>query len=310
MNQRQENKSNMYLVVIGVFNLYPIQLATIAALNALVTLFKGLNTALNGFRQQQLNATNGVASDKAFAKNAMAEYAAIVAGAVFAYADNQTPVNETLKAEVNYSKSDILGADDTEAEQIAQKIHDKANANLVALATYGITAPILTTLLGLITTYHNFIDDPQFAINDKEIATINIRDTMSAMDDMLKDRIDKLIPQFLIATPPNQLLVDRYFQAREIIDLGGVGTTSGDTGILSLNVFSSVGNTPIVNATGVVQGSGDSQTTDGNGNAVYDEVETGAQQILVSAPGFVSQTVSFNVIANQTTTLNVTLIPV
>ncbi len=112
---------------------------------------------------------------------------------VVAYATNVN--NAVLLAETSYTESDLKKSPDTVLKDRCQVIYDSANTNVAALATYGVTAAILTTLQTAITNFNAAIPKPRIGIADKKQATdqlvtlFDTLDTNFAKIDMLVEMV-------------------------------------------------------------------------------------------------------------------------
>lgn len=181
--------------------------------------FSAKITAIFTATQQQQAIITGISTDKKVLKVSLIDTAAPVAAAVIAYA-SQTNNNELLDA-VNFTHAQLIATRDDMLAGRCQTIHDKANANLVALAAYGITAPVLTTLQNSITAYNTKVPAPGTAKQSKKTATINLRNLFKETDTILKLQLDKLMLPY---KSTNSDFYNNYLGAREIIDLGGTHT--------------------------------------------------------------------------------------
>jgi hypothetical protein len=214
MNTKQQNKLAMYLATKAILdknNAIWQPLPAFADGYAVLNMQVGIIQTLG---QNQNLDTTGVAVDKRQAKFAMAQTAVGIALPVRAYAVKNK--NNTLATEVDFVQSDITNARDADAVEHCQNIHDLANTNLAALATYGITAAKLTGLQTVIATFDGLKGLPRQNITTGKTATKQLNDAFDLADETLNEILDNLVGQFEEANPK---FVSDYHNARVIVDL-------------------------------------------------------------------------------------------
>jgi len=192
---------------------------------------------IDAFDQIATGTTKGVTTDTNLLRKAMSDLAFKCAAATFAYATAAN--NNTLKAEVNYTRNALDRLRKEEVDDICQTIHDRANTNFGNVQNYGIVANDITNLQTSITLYRNSSQDPRqkrISISDakSQIKTL-IR---QIIDTDFKGLMDKMA---LTLQLTNSSFVNKYFQAREILDLGTTHTKLRGT-------VTSNGIDPVVNA--------------------------------------------------------------
>ena len=218
MNAHQENKLSMYLTVQTVCGHNQTTWQTLPAFAAAYADFGTYIASLQTLAQNQTVDSTGLSADKTQFRRAMAVAAVEIAGATNAYA--RKAGNHDLIAKTNVSLSTFMGGRDTLAAANARNIHDTANANLAALADYGVTAAKLTSLQDKIDAYADSISRPREAVASGSTVTRQMADAFKAADAVLKGRMDTLISQFEAANPT---FVKDYRNARIIVDNTGGG---------------------------------------------------------------------------------------
>ena len=166
--------------------------------------------------QVQENVLVGIALDKRFKKDAMVKKTLEVAQGVFAYAEDQGDV--ILRAQVDFSKSDLLKERDAVIGQVCQNIHDTSNGVIASLGAYGLVAADLVELQAGIDAYVAVIASPRTAVTVRKGATAEIDALVKDSMKILNNRMDMLMPEFETSAPE---FFQEYFDARIIIDLGG-----------------------------------------------------------------------------------------
>jgi hypothetical protein len=150
------------------------------------------------------------------------------------FANNQVLLNET-----KFTDSDLKRAADTLLRDMTQGIYDRAQTNIAALATYGVTAATQTALQNAITAFVTSIPKPRLGITDKKQSTAQLANYFDVADAAL-DNID-IIVELVKVTQAN--FYNGYKTARKIIETG-----TGSL-ILKLKVSDAQTGDPLANAT-------------------------------------------------------------
>lgn len=194
MTATQENKLSMFLAVKSVCDRsqsvwqgLPAFATAFAEFSAPVETIQTLSTG-HGRRKP------GVAEDKKRLRKELCEAAFEVAAATLAYA--KATKNAALAAKVDYSLSDLMIGRDTDSATRCEEVHAAASASLDKLADYGVTAAKLASLQDKITAYRDILTKPREAKISGKTTTTSLAAEFQAATDLLKDRLDNLIPQF------------------------------------------------------------------------------------------------------------------
>ena len=263
-------------------------------------------TQIQNIREQQEFDKTGIAANKTLLKTNLIALAIDVSRKVCAYATLTN--NLILLKEVKYTESELKKSADTILKDRCQVIYDRANTNLAALSTYGITAATLTSLLNAITAYNTSIPKPRLGIADKKIATEQLASLLKTVDDNIS-KIDALVEIIRTNQPA---FYSEYKTARKIVETGigslsakgkitdsasGVGlkgatiTFSADAGNKSLKATSA----PIVK-----------KTADLGGFNVKTLAE-GAYNVTISKPGYKDAVVTVYVTNGELSVVDVAL---
>ena len=219
MTSKQESKFSMHLVARD-------YLVANAAITATLPNYAGFFSGVSGgivqiqtIRALQEADKTSITGNKSQLKANLIVLAMDVSRKVVAYA---TIVNNTeLLQEVNYAESDLKKCADTILKDRCQVIYDRANANVAALATYGITPAINANLLTAVNAFNAAIPKPRLGITDKKRATEQLALLLKEVDDNLA-KIDVLVEIVKVSQPT---FYSKYKTARKIIATG-VGTLS------------------------------------------------------------------------------------
>lgn len=275
MNAKQEAKLSMCQGVEGHLNDGAAIIAANVAFVSAFNNFKAKVASVVGTQQLTDLAITGFAVTKKATKQDMCSPAAEIAGVVFAFAD--ATGNEQLKAEVDYSLSDLLKLKDSLVAQRCQNIHDKALENKDALKDYGITAVMLTDLQSKTNSYTETIPKPRAAVSNRTTLNANIVQLFKDIDAILLKQMDKLIVTFRATNPD---FVSTYFNLRRITDpavtatqFKGVVTDASD-------------GTPIKDATVTIVELSKTAKTKASGEYKFKPIAKGTYTVRFSKAGF------------------------
>lgn len=219
MNSQNEARLNMFRAVAKHCNDNPAIVATVPAFQTAAT---ALNTTISSIlttAQLEAQVIKGIAQDKSELKKALCQQATDIAAAVYAFASGNN--DNTLKQQVNYSLTDLLRIKDDLIGPVCTNIHDAANANIASLASYGITVASLASFMSAITTFITAVPTPRNAVSLRKAYITELKKMMKDADKILKEQMDKLIPNFNAANPQ---FVTAYKSNRVIIDPAKGGT--------------------------------------------------------------------------------------
>ena len=161
---------------------------------------------------QQETDTSGNTKNKKQLRTTLISQAIDVDRRTVAFATNVN--NNVLLSQVNYTESDLKKSSDTKLVGICQVIRDSANANVAALATYGITAAILTTLQTSITNFNNAIPKVRVGNTDSSEATQQLKVAFETLA-INWNKIDTLVEMVRTSQPA---FYDEYQNVRKVID--------------------------------------------------------------------------------------------
>jgi hypothetical protein len=219
MNDRQENKVGMIRTTGKVLNDNNAEYAAIPALVAQVANLDASLGLIDQLVQAQQSDTSGITLDKKKVLEQMIDKALQVAGALKAWASEQS--DNTLQTKADITRSSFLSVRDEKRDDVAQEIHNLANTHIVALAPYGITAATLTALQTRIDAYQFIVVGPQHAKAQRTTITQALDDEINRASMLLNDRIDGLVEPYKAS---GTTFYADYQNARKIIDNAGGGT--------------------------------------------------------------------------------------
>jgi hypothetical protein len=210
------NSVNMIRMVLQFLTNNPTPTAGITAFGTVKTTVSNKLILIDGLNQLINVSSSGVTLDTNLIRFAMTAIAFKLASALRAYASSTH--NNTLKQKVKYTKSDFLRMKKEDVDDICQTIHDLADANILAAASFGYAASDVTDAQTAIDLYRASNQNPREAIITKKDANENVELLVKEIkDDLFKEQMDPMV-NTLEETEPE--FVRKYFFAREIIDLG------------------------------------------------------------------------------------------
>lgn len=190
MNAKQEADLNMQRAVEQYLDANTIIIAVVLAFQTAYTKLKAFNAQIIALGGGQEAPRTGVAADKKTLKKALCDTALKVAKPTRAYA-TETGDN-TLRDEVDYAFTDLNRLRDDQIAPRCQIVHDRAAANLAALAIYGVTTEKLENLQNAIDNSSEATPKPRTARADRAVQTANLtvlfresKKSLTIMDDLI-----------------------------------------------------------------------------------------------------------------------------
>lgn len=220
MDDRQENRLGSYRTTGEVLTENAVTFAGVPAFVTQHQMLLDSISLIDALAASQGTNTTGVTAAKKEMMRQMKVWAMRVAGALTSYASVQG--NDDLKAKAKLNDSMFTEARDDARDDVAQVVHDAANANVAALADYGVTAATLTALQTRIDAYRLVIPSPSVARSNRRGYTELLDTELRRSDTICKERLDGLMEQFHYEADgktPTQFYL-AYQAARDIIDTG------------------------------------------------------------------------------------------
>jgi hypothetical protein len=164
MTSYQESKLSMYVAVKDYLTTNAAIVTPLPNYSSTFTAFQNSLTSIQTYSEQQQFDKTGLAANKKQLKQTLLTLAGDASRKLTAYA--QLTGNLVLLKEVQFSNSDLKRLPDMMLRDAVQGLYDRAQANLAALATYGITAATQTALQAAITAFVTAIPKPRLGINE------------------------------------------------------------------------------------------------------------------------------------------------
>ena len=310
MNINQEDKFSMYYVVKNTCEKYQATWTANAVFAATYNLWVAKIPLIEANRDAQILETTGITTDKTAKRSNMTDKALFMINRLQSYANVVN--NPELLDSIKYSVSDLKKARDTDVIGICNTVLAKANANAAAIATYGVTAVMLTDLQAAIAAYSATLAKPKAAKSQTKTATENITKLFKEADDLLIKRLDLDIELFKTLKPE---FYSQYKTARIIISTGTRTTSVMGNVISALSAeplkgvtfsFTLENSGMLKSASAVVNKPIVKKSAD-KGNFRIPSLLEGSYNVLVKKIGFKDQTLTINVAKGETTNLKVEL---
>ena len=214
MNDRLENKLTMYRAVETLMDNNAAKTGPIAALATAITNFKNLIGEIETAEQEKQTATTGKTASKGEAEALLISEAVTIAAALKALG-SVTNDKELLEAG-SETKSSLYGTRDTDLLTKTQLIHDFANTNAVALADYGITPAMITSLQTRITEFNSALGTREESMALRVAAGAEVEGFFKDADNILTNQMDTIMEVF---RESDTQFYNEYKNARVIRDL-------------------------------------------------------------------------------------------
>lgn len=274
MNGKHESKLNMYHAVVKHGDDNAAIVAAVPAFQTAFNAFKTKVSAISSTAQLEAQVISGVALDKAQLRTNLAQQATDLAAVIYAYASSVN--NLVLREQVHFNLTDLLRLKDDLLGPTCSNIKDAAQANVAALAAYGITAASITAFSDAIDEYNTVVPSPRNAISLRAAYRTSIKNLFAEADNILKNQLDKLSVQFKTTQPD---FLATYKNNRVIID-SAVSATQ-----IKGKVTNADGTIPLIGVKVEVMGQSISATTNTRGNYNIKPLSPGNYQVKFSKSG-------------------------
>jgi hypothetical protein len=306
----QEDFLNMNYSVKNVVDKFQSTWTTNAVFAATYTQYTGKVTLIEQNRDAQMANSKGVTTEKNVKRNALAEKALFMVNRIRSYA-TVTANNELLES-VHFTQSSFDKSRDTDIVGIVDIIIAKANANVTALATYGVTAALITDLQTALTAYSGYIAKPRTVTTQTKNATENLAVLFKEVNEILTKRLDLDIEVFKTSKPD---FYSQYKTARIVIATSGSAMavkgeiTVNGTGEPLKNVMLTF--TPTTNGALKAAATANNavlvKKTADKGKFRVPSLAEGGYDVTINKIGYKDQVVSINVVNGESTDLNIGL---
>jgi hypothetical protein len=214
MTNKQESKYSMELAVRDFFIKNATITSTLPDFSTLFPLFTANISQIQIIREQQEANKTGISDNKDMLRSDLIAKAYDVSKKTEVYARLNN--NAILAKEVHYSESDLFRAPDAKLKDKAMLIYDRANSNINALDSYGISSATLTALKVAIDAFNTAIPSTRIGKTESKSATTQLAKIFAANDELLK-KFDLLVEIVRLTQP---VFYNAYKDNRKVIDTG------------------------------------------------------------------------------------------
>ena len=180
MTNKEESRLSMFLTFRDFQASYTAITSTLPNYSANSTIFLNLIPQIQAFSQLQRTSKKGAAEGKSQLRESLIVTTADYFRKLAAYAKFTS--NVTLAEEVKIPESKLRQAADTAVKDYAQIAYDRAQTNIVALSSYGITATTQTSLSVAISAYNASIGKPGVSRAESGKTTKQLKTLFKAAD--------------------------------------------------------------------------------------------------------------------------------
>jgi hypothetical protein len=310
MTGPQEDYLNMLYaikVIIDKYNSTWVANAVFAASYGIVTTTIPL---IEQNRDAQMTTSKGITTDKGVKRVTLTDKALFIINRIQSYAT--VTVNNDLLESVHFTQSTFDKSRDTDIVGICDTIIAKANANITALATYGVTAALVTDLQTALTAYSSYIAKPRTVKAQSKNATENLALYFKQANDAVTTRLDLDIEVYKTSKPD---FYSQYWTARVVIDTtGSASAVKGvvkvkDSGELLKNVTLTF--TPNVTSLAKTANATNSaelvKKTAEKGQFRIANLAEGTYMVTIHKIGYKDQVITINVANGETTQIIIEL---
>ena len=284
MTDIQENKLSAYEATVGILDANTTIWTPIAAFLALVNQLKAFITDIRSLRLAQEKDLKGVAVNKGAIRTDLVNAMFKVINGLVAHAivigDNE------LLHSVNYTLSDLKTCRDNILSDRANLIFTTAQPLQHDIAVYLVTEADVTLVDTHRKQFDGLLASPRIGTVGTKTTTADLKTKFKEIDDLLRNKMDKMV---LIFRSANPVFVDQYFNARIIVDLG-----KRHSGTKTAVIFGTVVHfetlAPVEGATVRVVETGQTFTTDAQGNYKLNLSAGGTYTIQAEMSGFTTNT--------------------
>lgn len=313
MTDEQSNQLDMLLVLQDFYTANQITIDTIPVLALNFPKVTARIAAINSNVAGQSANIKGVAQNKTNLRanlNGLTFNILTIARA-WAVADN----NSVLAEEFYVTESGLEKIKDDTIAAYCTHRYDLVNANIAAMADYGLTPVLMTTWQDAITDYAANVASPREAINTRSTYTENLKTIFDDTLKLLKENID---PVMLIFKTSDPKLYKQYTKARIVIDRkgpGGGGTDKPTEAKLSGQITDPNTLTPIFEVAVTLtpadpEAASVVKLTDMDGRYFFDNIPPGDFSLLAEKVGYTSVSNSGTLEAGQSAVYDFQMMPV
>lgn len=220
MNTKDTNRVNMIRTTNKYCDDNVLVTEAIPAFAGVLSTAKNKAVLIDSLNMISIATSEGVTLDTELLGTTMSNIAFKCASATFAWASSVK--KNTIMAKVNYPRSKFDQLSKEDLDDACQTIHDETDDNIAEVANWGADATDVTDLQTAIDLFRQSMQAPRQFIIDRKDANRQIKKLIREIIDLLyKKQMDKMVNTLRYT---NEEFYEKYYGAREIIDLGSTST--------------------------------------------------------------------------------------
>lgn len=220
MNTKDTNRVNMIRTTNKYCDDNVLATEGIGAFAGVLATAKNKGVLIDSMNMVSISTSEGVTLDTELLGTTMINIAFKCASATFAWASSEKKNAVMAKVDYPRSKFDQLSKEDL--DDACQSIHDETETNIAEVAFWGADATDVTDLQTAIDLFRQSMQDPRQFIIDRKDANRQIKQLIrEIIDNQYKQQMDKMVNTLRYT---NEEFYEKYYGAREIIDLGSTST--------------------------------------------------------------------------------------
>jgi uncharacterized membrane protein len=221
MRQDQQNTRTMFQTTLDFLDANNAVWSGMTPFADAVTRAKASLAAIDSATDAQETPTTGVSRDKADLRDDLERKILPIANQQSALAFKKS--DNDLAVQVEVTKWSLDKMQDTDLEQVAERVRELANAHLAELAPYGITAAQVTALEDARAAFQAVMTAPRQAAATRRAQTMTLPQLMANVRSIFRNELDKMIIAFQTSNPN---FYNGYFAAHAVVDRAATHTTA------------------------------------------------------------------------------------
>src|SRR5665213_938754 len=211
-------------------------------------------------------------------------------------------VNNTgLKTTCSISETSLVAAKDADLGSLCRNIYTAVQPFIGSMASWSVNTSTMTTLDNDINTFNSLLGTPLAQISTQNAVSAAIDAQIDVITEILENTLDTLMVQF---KTNHAAFYDAYTSARKIHSTGVHHSTTFAGGVYKS------GGAALEHAQVVLSLEGNElrkHFTDASGHYRFTRLHLGDYTLTVSAPGYVTQTKTFNITTLQSVNTDFTM---
>jgi hypothetical protein len=213
MNKNQSKYVRMFLNTQEILNVHTEKWSGIPVMVNAKNEFDELIQRILDVNERTQSNSEAVSASKAQTLEAVVQKAVMLSGAMQAFA--AFTGNVELAGKVKLTKTDIVGARETDVEKTVAPVINAARKELANLADYGITEAQITELETSVDDFNSMIGRPRTIRNQAFAAISELQELVDTANGVANQKLDNLMLLFQAAQPG---FFEEYKRARVIVD--------------------------------------------------------------------------------------------